>query len=537
MELNAAKKSLQQEKGNRNYSVKCLWWTGAAAKTTQKRLSREKRLERLGITESEFSNYKSLFLNSRMTNEYSEQMLDGSWPGSFWKWNDSLILRHLCGETNLAIRFGDNVDQLVFDIDCKRERDRESAKEATIDIIRKFPGEPLIYQSSFSGGIRLWYFLSELVSRISSMENATRLLSSAGIEVRAGLCEVRLGQSPDRLPFGLYSMLLDRITLEPIFHLSLCETLKIAVEHRLGFSLDPRELGITTSGKIDNRHKKYRRVIEMCLTKGLTKEHTTNECLEKLAWYGRVRLKKGDEQLIKWLENWISEHHNNNSDRINANKISNVFAQISRIVKGLRARASSGSVFVSPIGLGESEIRHLLDLPGSYNVLRGAFLILCYAKSLLQMTERQQKRGEGGGGTNKWGTVFIPSEDIPNGAHNFKPYHIELGKRTLRWLKVPWSKNIGRIVDELIRMRILAQKREAWPDGHKVRQYWVNFPFDWSVGSTQTDFDDALLAVLGLVEFRKRFGSYLAKKIEIRARSSVSSPNIRNKSVAESQTA
>ena len=123
-------------------------------------------------------------------------------------------------------------------------------------------------------------------------------------------------------------------------------------------------------------------------------------------------------------------------------------------------------------------------------------------------------RIQGGGGTNKWGTVFSLCEDIPNGARNLVPYHINLGKKTLRWLKVPWSNNTGLIIDELIRMGILAQKRKPWPDGHKVRQFWVNFPFDLSISSTQTDFDRALLAVLGPVEFRKRFGSYLAKKTE-----------------------
>ena len=94
------------------------------------------------------------------------------------------------------------------------------------------------------------------------------------------------------------------------------------------------------------------------------------------------------------------------------------------------------------------------------------------------------------------------------------PYHINLGKKTLRWLKVPWSNNTGLIIDELIRMGILAQKRKPWPDGHKVRQYWVNFTFDWSVGFAQTDFYRAFLAVLVPVEFRKRFGAYLEKKTQ-----------------------
>ena len=512
MELNAAKKTLQQEKGNRNYSVKSLWWTGAAAKTTQKRLSREKRLERLGITESEFSNYKSLFLNSRIPRGFSERMPDGSWPKNPWKWDDPLILRHLCGEKTLAIQFGDKVNQLVIDIDCKLGRDRESAEETTIDILHKFPGEPLIYQSSDSGGIRLWYFLSKVVSRTVAMKKTSNLLSSVGIEVRAGLCEVRLGKSPDRLPFGLFSMLLDHINLEPIFHLTLSETLRIAVKHRLCFSLDPRDLGITTSEKVDNRNKNYREIIEMCLEKGLTQEHTTNECLEKLAWHGRVQLKMSDQELIRWLCRWISECHNDQSNRVNAGKISDVFSQVVRIVKGLRVQPRSANVFVKTVGLSEQEVEHLLEFPCSYNVLRGTFLVLCYAKS--QILRNLGNRIQGGGGTNKWGTVFSLCEDIPNGARNLVPYHINLGKKTLRWLKVPWSNNTGLIIDELIRMGILAQKRKAWPNGHKVRQFWVNFPFDWSVGFTQTDFDRALLAALGPVEFRKRFGSYLVKKTE-----------------------
>ena len=530
MELNAAKKTLLQEKGNRNYSVRGLWWTGAAAKTTQKRLSREKRLERLGITESGFSNYKSLFLNSRIPRGFSERMPDGSWPKNPWKWDDPLILRHLCGEKTLAVQFGDKVDQLVFDIDCKRERGREDAIDTTLDILNKFPGKPLIYQSSDSGGIRILYFLSQSVSRTAAMEKATNMLASAGIAVRAGLCEVRLGKSPDRLPFGQGSMLLDCITLEPIYRLSLSETLKIAVEHRLGFSLDPRELGITGSDKDRTRHSEYSVIIKKCLAKGLTNEHTTTECLQKLAWYGRVELKMSNLELIEWLCNCISEWHNNKSDRVNDGRISVVFSQINRIVTNLRARPSSANVFVQPVGLSEQEVRHLLNFSTSYTVLRGAFIVLCYSKAQILGNSVKKRLGQGGGGTNKWGTVFSSREDIPNGARIFKPNYIELGKKTLRRLEVPWSNNTGRIIGELIQMGILVQKRKPWLDGHKVRQFWVNFPFDWSVGSTQTDFDNALLAVLGSVEIRKRFGSYLATKIANRARTSALKLNTRSKS-------
>jgi len=86
------------------------WWTGNAARTVEKRLSREQRLNRLGISSREFELYGDLFLDSRRPDVYSERKRDGSWPQYRWRWSASLILRHLCGETDVAIPFTDSVD-------------------------------------------------------------------------------------------------------------------------------------------------------------------------------------------------------------------------------------------------------------------------------------------------------------------------------------------------------------------------------------------------------------------------------------------
>jgi hypothetical protein len=484
------------------------WWTGSAARTTEKHLSRARRLGRLDITNAGYRLYDDLFLTYRRHDVYSERARDGTWPTFRRRWNDSLILRHLCGEIDLAIPFGDTVDQIVIDIDYKGDRKWRDVERTAAVVTSAFPGDPLAYQSSDSSGIRLIWFLSEAASRPDLYQWAVSELGKAGVPVRPGICEVRLGRSPDRLPFGSGSLLIDPLTLEPFYNLSLSKTLNLVSDHRRWHSVDVRPL----KAEYDDSSPRYKSLIRECLDHGLPSDVDTNDCLLALAWHGRMRLRLNNRELCDFLQHWITTKHNGNSRRVNSGREQNLFSQIERIVNNLRAESRSSSQSPLCVGLCEVEVLALLDYPGDFKTIEGAFQVLCYAKAGLIHDGSRRKQSIGRGGTNKWGTVFCENEDIPNGARNFVPA-VDLPKTLLRRLKVPWRNNTGRIIRELERLHIIKSKRKPWPDGHKAAQYWVNFPFDLKQAPGSTDFDDALWRTIGYSGIKQRFSQHQAQRV------------------------
>ncbi|MFH1374387.1 MAG: hypothetical protein ABII79_11380 [bacterium] len=425
-----------------------------------------------------------------------------------------MILRHLCGETDVAIPFGWIVDQVVLDIDFEGNRAWGDVESTTRGAIRAIPGEPLVYQSSDSGGLRLIWFLSTKMKRTHLYRWVKSRLRDQGVTVQNGVCEIRLGTSPDRLPFGYFSMLVDPILLEPHYHVSLAETLKIVREHREWHAIDIESDSADDFCSSRSSGSDFTRDMETLLSNGLPWDVTTNDCLMKLAWFGRVRKRLQEEQLKAFLRDWICQKHNGFSTRVNEGRIQDIYDQIDRIVHSLHAVPGPLAYQANAVGLGETEMRCLLQYPGNFKTIEGAFKILCYAKSKLhRIKSRSSTICTGGGdGTNKWGTVFHPAEGIPNGARNF-PLFVNLGKQHLRRLRVPFASNTARIVGELERLGTLALKRKAWPDGDKSRQYWVNFPFDLADAHLYDDFDEALWRIVGWVGIKKRFSAYQAKRI------------------------
>lgn len=490
------------------------WWIGVGRSGGERRLTREQRLERIGICEDEFETYKRLFLACRRPDKYSVRRSDGSWPQVTHPWNDSLILRHLCGDDNVAISFADSVNQIVLDIDYKGGRGWREVEETVRLATRALPGEPLVYQSSISSGIRMIWFLKGRVSRSALYVWTEKALTKAGVTVQSGKCEVRLGEVPDRLPFGLHSMLLDSITLDPEYNLTLSQTLRIAVEHRGHHANEPPTLLQADYG---SKKERYRSIVAACLCTGLPADVSTNECLLKLAWHGRKRLRLSDDELKPYLKNWITNCHNGHSDRVNKGNIDLVYRQIDRIVRGfMGAPAVSCSASVEPLGLTETELYSLLDFPGDFKSLRALFKLLCHTKGgflsshsgrTVDSALLRRKRGN-----NKWGKVSSQNEGITNGAKNFQP-SIDLPKLFLRHLKVPNANNTARWIREMERTGVLQKKRESWPDGHKARQYWVNFPFDLTGQPLSGSFDEVLWTVVGFDGIGDRFTRYQAERI------------------------
>ena len=205
-----------------------------------------------------------------------------------------------------------------------------------------------------------------------------------GVIVQSGICEVRMGASPDRLPFGLDSMLLDPLTFESIYHLNLTETLKIVDSHRLNCAVDSRTVNPGASDSdTQNFPSEQADLIERLLNEGLSPNETTNDSLQLLAWNGRVRMGLNDTQLNNHLLDWVTAHHNGNSKTINDGKIGHIEKHIDRIIRNLRAQPSDSIRAVAPTGLTEAEIRKLIEFPGNLKTISGVFKIVRAAKTKL----------------------------------------------------------------------------------------------------------------------------------------------------------
>ena len=359
------------------------------------------------------------------------------------------------------------------------------------------------------------WFLNRPVSRAALHEWAKNTLNKAGVIVAPGKCEVRLGAEPDRLPFGRGSMLLDITTLEPQSDLDLSQTIRIVNDHRKLHSVDPPTLLPTHDTQ--NNHTEYKKIVNACLHGGLPSDVSTNQCLLALAWHERARLGLEKDEVKVFLQDWVSTHHNGNSNRMNKGKIDSIYSQIDRIVDGLLAEPGGRRHTPNkPVGLTESELRYLLDLPGDFKTLGGLFRLLCFTKtrfkeSLPRKTTDSALLGKKKG-TNKWSRVLRGDNGIPNGAGNYGVW-IDLPVEVLRRLHVPNSENTAYFVREMERIGILKLKRQAWPYGHKARQYWVNFPFDLTGQPLSSSFDEVLWTVLGFDGIGDRFTRYQAERI------------------------
>lgn len=491
------------------------WWRGVGD-IYKRRYTRDQRLALLGISEDDFGLYYDLFLKHRRPDTYSEQKPDG-WPQRKYRWDDSLILRHLCGSTNVAIPFGLEVDQIVLDIDNHGDRDWTEVERSVRSSIKAIPGEPIIYRSSDSEGFREIWFMKESVSRIELNNWTKRTLQLAGVTVKSGQCEVRLGSEPDRIPFGYHSMLLDPVTLEPLFNLDLKQTLRVVDEHRQLHAIKAPDLAISTDHEPhESSQKEYKKIVAVCKQSGLPKNITTNDCLLALAWHGRVQQGQEKDKLSVSLKDWITNCHNGRSKRVNDGEIEKIYNQIDRIVNDLKATPGRTRSPILSVALCREELLCLLEYPINFKTAGGLYRLLCFAKSKLlhQLNDRclPHSPAEEKIGTNKWGTVLNDKQDIPNRARNFNLY-IDLPKQLLRLLRVPNANNTARFVSDLEKIGVLKLKRKAWPDRHKARQYWVNFSFDPSGELVDGDFDQVLWKVMGFDSIHKLFSKHHADRI------------------------
>lgn len=493
------------------------WWNlCSTGVSSRKRLSDEYRFKRLQIGQDDLTLYKSIFLSDRIRFKFHALNEDGSWPMRSFRWSYSDVLRHLCGECQIAISFESRVHVIVLDIDCHGDRHRSRAVETARGAVLAIPGDPFVYQSSNSGGVRLIWFLDKLYNRDEVDRWVRQELANAGIAVLSGICEVRLGGAPDRIPFGSFSMPIDPITYEPIWNLTLAESIRLAELHRANNHIILDGL-ISDPVKINNGDYRSDRLVSICLKNGLPADVSTNDCLLELARHFRQRMGMDKIVVREKLKNWIAQKHNGYSERINRGRIESVYKQIARIIKSLRAAPFVVGAVTDRVGLTKAEMEALLTLELNLRQFRALFAILCLARQKLMKSAHSTYSPDSSPlhtykkGTNKWGRKLTDSWGVTNGAENSCHVFLDISKKLLRSIGVPGSANTRDFVQLIEGLGILVLKRKPWPDGHKCAQYWVNYPFDVNGVSRYSDFDEALWEIAGYGGIRGRFGFHYAR--------------------------
>jgi hypothetical protein len=98
---------------------------------------------------------------------------------------------------------------LSLDLDCKGGPDPAGDMLRRYDRIRRILPEPVVFQSSNSRGLHLYWFTAEEIPTEPAVALLSRVLAEQGVQVGRGTCEVRptTGQCL-RLPLGAESALL-----------------------------------------------------------------------------------------------------------------------------------------------------------------------------------------------------------------------------------------------------------------------------------------------------------------------------------------
>ena len=119
------------------------------------------------------------------------------------------LREHLRGKCWVAVIRAEATRILSLDLDCKAGPDPEGEMLKRYDRIRRLMPEPLVFQSSHSHGLHLYWLLVEDVPTSAAVGLLARTLAEQGVPVGRGTCEIRptTGQCL-RLPLGAESVLL-----------------------------------------------------------------------------------------------------------------------------------------------------------------------------------------------------------------------------------------------------------------------------------------------------------------------------------------
>ena len=290
----------------------------------KQRLSDKEKLDRLGLSERDFENYQRLFIGDRWRYVKRDSQRD-TWRTLYFPLQDGTVLYHLQGRYWIG-NFGRPVTEAIA-IDLDKGKDLFDRYELVLKTINQ---EPLIFESSKSGGLHLYYRLDTVQPTRQVSQIIERFLETKGIRVESGKIEIYPSTARAlRLPLGRDSYLLDSDLRIMADRPEAMRQVSFLVEFdkldRL--SLPELEYNLTLLKKAEGRgiiqppkdSKGFYGEIQMYFDKGITGPGIRHEVMDKLLWFWHCHEGLGGQELEELGCRWLDKHHNGNSKDYNHN--------------------------------------------------------------------------------------------------------------------------------------------------------------------------------------------------------------------------
>jgi len=444
-----------------------------------KRRTGQQEMEWLGIDNCDYERYEEMFLRPRERHHYIQKTPSG-WIEIKHPWNKSLVLKHLTAERTIGLFPAHQLDYIMVDIDRHNNEDETTLRSRMKGVAEVIEGDPLVYQSSFSGGIRLCFFLPQPLDRCILSKGCRRLFQQKNLIVKPGSVEILAERKGDRLPFGEGSYLVDPFALEPIYHLTLRDTISEAYKIFLYQKIDI-PFGLQTSDRDPVIYPPRESVFDLIVTQlyeeGLHPDITTNEALLKLSWDLIVRKGYSKEEAEHFLVSWIRQKHNGLSNRVNSGKMHNIIAQIRRIVQRVNpglAKYPVSRYALRKKKLSLNDVRKIVVLTNDPKLRLAIFSLLEYCLNFRKNLHKRRSE------KTKIGNKHYVSErrDVTYRSGFQKNFHCDISKKTLQHLPGFDKANPQITMQKIEELAVVSLKRQAHPRSHHCRQYWIHFPFD-----------------------------------------------------------
>lgn len=434
----------------------------------------KERLTRLGVSVEEYIRYHSMFCKNRMQYKYIKKTKDG-WSQSNYSWDNNLILRHLLEEATIGLFPANQIDYLIFDIDNHTTQMTESIEHRCREIITAINRDYLIYTSSYSGGMRICYFLDKSYPKEQVNAYAKNILSESGIPVKSGHIEIMAGKKGDRLPFGEDSYLVDFVIYEPLYDVTLSQRIKEAWELS---SADRLCIPESTSFHTNLKHPNsdFIEIVTRLYEQGLYPEISTNDALMKLCWDYRTRFSNTAEETASFLKYWIKQRHNGCSDRINAGKISIIEEQIERIVKNYNPKHKKYQKLKrsNDKKLKINDIKLICSLSSEYKIQLAIFSLLEYVKNKGKLIDSIDISKI----SDKDLKTYLISNLYVTGFQQLSVYSCEIPYKSFKIFPGFDKTYPNKTKDKLIELGLLEPWKREHKDSNRCRTYKIYFNFD-----------------------------------------------------------
>lgn len=450
----------------------------AVTPSAKKRRPIDERMTQLDIEGSDYERYEEMFLRSREKGHFITR-INGEWREVKHPWGKNHVLRHLTGERTIGLFPAARIDYLMIDIDRHNEEEETLIRSRVNQVIEVMRGDPLIYQSSFSGGIRLCFFLPVEIGREALLLGCKSLFQHKGVVIKRGSVEIMAKRTGDRLPFGEGSYLVDPYNLEPIYHLTPRETI---LQSYRAFQYQKVDIPFTV-------HKQngilvpdwqgmgvYNQVVSRLLDHGLCPETSTTTALMKLSWDLIVRKGYSKEETERYLVSWIREKHNGLSNRGNQGRIDDIFRQIERIVQRTdpgKARYSGSRYAVRKKKLSLSDLRKIVSMTDDRKLQLALFSLLEYCLNFGKTHSGKTSK------KTKISNLYVSENGHVTYVSGFQTdFYCEVSQQTLRHLNGFDKANPQTTMQQIEKLGVISLKRRAHPRSHSCRHYWVHFRFN-----------------------------------------------------------